>query len=662
MSDRFFGAARAAATATTWVSLCVAALGCNSHPAAAVEKQPATAHAAPAPVATTQSEEADAKKTLYFLASDELEGRGVGTAGLDRAADFIADDFRERALKPPPGMKDYFQSFEMTTTTQVGPNTSLAVGERTFTAKEDFSPLSFSGEGSFKGPVVFVGYAIKDEKHAYDDFAGVDLKDKVALAMRYEPHDAKGNSRFEKDGWSENAALWSKAKAAKEAGAIALLLVTPETYHGGDDQLVPFARRPMGDASKLPVLHIRHTVANELLRRGGAPDLKTLQAKIDESIKPASFALADVEVSGQVDLERKKAAVKNVVAYLPGEKRDEYVVIGAHYDHLGRGGIGSLSPKSNEIHNGADDNASGTTAMLELASRFARGPTPERSLVFVAFTAEEEGLLGSQKFVEQCPLPRSQIVAMLNLDMVGRIRSTPSSVNIAAPPTSNTMREQAATAPSERGGILYVGGSGTAKDFEPIVERADERSPLVVRDIGKGGLGPSDHMSFALKKIPVLFFFSGLHADYHRPTDDADKINYDGLEQVVGFVQDVAKQVIAMPREQYVSSADASSMRLGGSPSGSTGTSVTLGVVPDYSNFGEGGGVRISGTSPDSPAAKAGLREGDTIVKWNDRKIDTLYDLSDVLAKGKVGQKVKLGVIREKKLVEIEATLAKRSG
>ena len=645
------------------MSLCVAALGCNSHPAA-VEKTPAATRAAaaePAVVATTtQSEEADAKKTLYFLASDELEGRGVGTAGLDRAADFIADDFRKFGLKPLPGMKDYFQSFEMTTTTQVGPNTSLAVDERTFTAKEDFSPLSFSGEGSFKGPVVFIGYAIKDEKHNYDDFAGVDLKDKVALAMRYEPHDAKGNSRFEKDGWSENAALWSKAKAAKDAGAIALLLVTPETYHGGDDQLVPFARRPMGDASKLPVMHVRHTVADELLRRGGAPDLKSLQAKIDENVKPASFALADVEVSGQVDLERKKAAVKNVVAYLPGEKRDEYVIIGAHYDHLGRGGIGSLSPKSKDIHNGADDNASGTTAMLELGSRFARGPTPQRSMIFLAFTAEEEGLLGSQKFIEQCPVPRSQIVAMLNLDMVGRIRSTPSSVNIAAPPSSNKMREEAATAPSEAGGILYIGGSGTAKDFQYIIEQADKRSPLVVRDIGKGGLGPSDHMSFALKKIPVMFFFSGLHADYHRPTDDADKINYDGLEQVIGFVEDVVKQVIAMPREEYVSSADASSPRVG-SPSG-TGTSVTLGVVPDYSNFGEGGGVRISGTSPDSPAAKAGLREGDIIVKWNDRKIDTLYDLSDALAKGKPGDKVKLGVMRDKQPIEVEATLVKRQG
>jgi hypothetical protein len=659
------GFSRAARAAATSVSLCVAALGCNSHPVA-VEKRPAAtraaAAAAPAAVAatTTQSEEADAKKTLYFLASDDLEGRGVGTAGLDRAADFIADGFRKFGLKPLPGMKDCFQSFEMTTTTQVGPNTSLAVGERMFTAKEDFSPLSFSGEGSFKGPVVFIGYAIKDEKHKYDDFAGVDLKDKVALAMRYEPHDAKGNSRFEKDGWSENAALWSKAKAAKDAGAIALLLVTPETYHGGDDQLVPFARRPMGDASKLPVMHVRHTVADELLRRGGAPDLKTLQAKIDENVKPASFPLADVEVSGQVDLERKKAAVKNVVAYLPGEKRDEYVIIGAHYDHLGRGGIGSLSPNSKDIHNGADDNASGTTVMLELAARFARGPTPQRSIIFLAFTAEEEGLLGSQKFIEQCPVPRSQIVAMLNLDMVGRIRSTPSSVNIAAPPSSNKMREEAATAPSEAGGILYIGGSGTAKDFQHMIEQADKRSPLVVRDIGKGGLGPSDHMSFALKKIPVMFFFSGLHADYHRPTDDADKINYDGLEQVIGFVEDVAKQVIAMPREEYVSSADASSPRVG-SPSG-TGTSVTLGVVPDYSNFGEGGGVRISGTSPDSPAAKAGLREGDIIVKWNDGKIDTLYDLSDMLAKGKPGDKVKLGVMRDKQPIVIEATLIKRQG
>jgi Zn-dependent M28 family amino/carboxypeptidase len=295
--------------------------------------------------------------------------------------------------------------------------------------------------------------------------------------------------------------------------------------------------------------------------------------------------------------------------------------------------------------------------MLEVASRMARATTkPARSIVFVAFTAEEEGLIGSQRFVKDAPVPLDHVVGMVNLDMVGRIRNTPSSTNIAGPPSTT----RSTTTQSSGGrGILYVGGTGTAKDFDDILKRAGEHSPLVLKDMGRGGLGPSDHMSFALKKVPVLFFFSGLHADYHRPTDDADKINYDGLEQAVELVQDVITQIAAEPRQRYVDANDSSSMHMA---RGSSGSSVTLGVVPDYSAMEESGGVKISGTSPGSPAAAAGLRDGDTIVKWNDRKIDNLYDLTDALAKGKAGEKVHLSVVREKKQIELDATLAKRAG
>jgi hypothetical protein len=631
------------------LSLWVAAAGCNSQSTIAKRAKP-TATTAPSPFTF------DAKKTLYFLASDELEGRGIGTAGLDRAADFIADEFKQMGLKPPPNQSSDFQPFEMKTATEIGPKTSLAVDARKFQAKEDFAPVSFSAEGSFAGPVAFAGYGMNSAAHHYDDYAGIDVKGKVVLAMRFEPHDANGNSRFEKDGWSTAASLGDKAQAAADAGAVALLLVTPPQYHGGDDSLVPFARRPMTDAPKIPLIHVRQTVAQELLKRGGAPDLKELQQKIDNNTKPASFELAGVKVSGEVELKQKKASVKNVIAYLPGEIADEYVVVGAHYDHLGRGGPGSLSPRSHEIHNGADDNASGTTAMLELASKLSHDGTPKRSIIFAAFTAEEEGCIGSTRFVEHPPVPLDRITAMINLDMVGRVRSTPASTNIVAPPT--TLAATSAPTTQSASGILYVGGSGTAATFDAIIQKADERSPLVLKDIGKGGLGPSDHMSFALKHVPVLFFFSGLHADYHRPTDDADKINYEGLEEVVNLVQDVTEQVAQSPRQNYIVAADAHSMHIG---SPSSGTTVTLGVIPDYTvAMDAGGGVKISGTSPNSPAAKAGLKAGDTIVKWDAKAIDTLYDLSDMLARGKHGQMVKLKVMRDGKPIEIQATLATR--
>jgi len=630
------------------LSLWVAVAGCNSQSSTIVPPK--------SPAATAPSFTLDAKQTLYYLASDELEGRGIGTAGLDRAADLIADDFHKMGLKPFPSLGSYFQPFEMTTATQIGPNTSLAVDGRKFQTKEDFSPVSFSAEGTFEGPVVFAGYGMNSPANKYDDYAGIDVKGKVVLAMRFEPHDRNGNSRFEKDGWSAAASLGDKAKAAADAGAVALLCVTPPQYHAGDDSLVPFARRPMTDAPKIPLIHVRQTVAQEILKRGGGPDLKELQQKIDQSGKPASFELAGVKVSGQVELKQTKAKVKNVVAYLPGEIADEYVVIGAHYDHLGRGGPGSLAPRSHEIHHGADDNASGTTAMLDIASKLIHEPKPRRSIIFAAFTAEEEGCIGSTRFVGHPPVPLDKITAMINLDMVGRVRSTPASTNIVAPPT--TLAATSSPTSQSASGILYVGGSGTAATFDAIIKKADDDSPLVLKDIGKGGLGPSDHMSFALKHVPVLFFFSGLHADYHRPTDTAEKINYAGMEEVANLVEDVAEQIAQSPRQQYIVAADAHSMHIG---TPSTGTVVTLGVVPDYSvALDATGGVKISGTSPETPAAKAGLKAGDTIVQWDSSKIDTLYDLSDMLAKGKVGQKVKLKVIRDGKPIEVEATLAAR--
>jgi Zn-dependent M28 family amino/carboxypeptidase len=309
-----------------------------------------------------------------------------------------------------------------------------------------------------------------------------------------------------------------------------------------------------------------------------------------------------------------------------------------------------------EIHNGADDNASGTTAMLALASELARRGKPQRSILFIAFTAEEEGLLGSRHFVEHSPVPLKQIVGMLNLDMVGRIRTA--AEHRASSTTRQTTTAEAATQDSPAG-VLYVGGAGTAASFDDIVKQADARSPLVVRDIGRGGIGPSDHTSFALKRIPVLFFFSGLHGDYHRPSDDPEKINYDGLAEVVDFAADVVTRMAASPRQAYVQSSDASRMRVGMGQR----TGVVLGVVPDYSSTDpSGGGVVISGTTPGSPAEAAGLKPSDKIVRVDEKKIHNLYDLTDVLAGGKPGQKVKLYVIRDATTqpIEIEATLAAR--
>ncbi|QOV90092.1 M20/M25/M40 family metallo-hydrolase [Humisphaera borealis] len=602
------------------------------------------ADARPVVSAATRPAVVDIRKTLGFLASPALEGRGSGTAGIDIASGFIAAKFQELGLVPPPGWDNYFQPFTMTTSTTVDPATTLAAGEGVNWAKDlggkleltkQFQPLSFSTEGKFDAPVVFVGYGVVDAKYGYDDYAGIDVKGKVVLAMRFEPFDKEGKSAFtgKKDDYSENASIPTKAKLAAEKGAIALVLVNPPNWRNEDD-VTPFAKQSQFMRASIPVIQLKQPVAEAILAASKAGTLSEVQKRIDAETKPQSALLKDVKLKGEVVFKRTEKSVRNVAAVLPGKGRnaEEYVIVGAHYDHLGRGGSGSLAPFSKDIHPGADDNASGTTAMLKLAEQIAAAGPQERSVLFIAFTAEELGLIGSDHFVTNPPVPLARVSGMLNLDMVGRIRD----------------------------GNLQVGGSGTAPSFDKILAEATTDSSLKLNTKSKGGMGPSDHMSFAKKRVPVLFFFSGLHTDYHRPTDTPDKINYEGIEQVVALGEKVIRGMAVMPREEYVAKFDSSGMSImGSSGSASGGTKVTLGIVPDYSDDSIKG-VRITGTTPGSPAEAAGLKDGDIITSWDDTKLNNLMEMMGPLGKGKPGQKVKLKVLRGGKEVELEATLKER--
>jgi hypothetical protein len=584
------------------------------------------------PLALREAEEL--RPMLYYIASDDLEGRGLQTTGIDKAADFIAQRFKEAGLRPMPALgQQYFQPFDVTVKTSIGGKTSLSINGKALKVDEDFRPVGFSAEGSLDAPIVFAGYSISaEQKYHYDDYSGADVKGKVVLAMRYEPHDDAGHSKFEKQGFSDEAALNQKARAAADHGAVALILVNPPKYHG-EDRLVPFTRS-FGDKSAIPVLMITQDVAEEMLKAGGAPDLKALQDQLDQ-LKPQTIELKEAKASGTVELLREQKKTKNVVGYLPGagEYRGEYIVVGGHYDHLGRGEPGSLARNSKEIHNGADDNGSGTVAVMELAKKIAaRGPL-QRTVIFCCFSGEERGLLGSAYFVNHPPVPLEKIVAMLNLDMVGRVQN-------------NTM---------------FVGGAGTAEPFDALLEQADKASPLELKTAGgmlgsRGGIGPSDHESFALKKIPVLFLFSGMHADYHRPTDKPDKINYVGIAEAVDLSTSILDQLATMPKSAYVDKFDHSA-RAG---TGGGGGGVRLGVIPDYGADESITGVKISGTMPDSPAAKAGLKDGDIIVQFKDSKIASLQDLFDQLSASKPGDKAKLAVLRAGQRLELEATLTAR--
>ena len=613
----------------TTVSLVIALAltGCNS-----------SAPAGPVVISERASLES-IEKSVRYLSSDEMEGRGIGTQGLELAAKYIAGYFSGLGLQPPPGQKDYFQSFEYSTIAGLGEGTRLSVNERSYQAGEDFQPQAMSAEEAFSGGVVFVGYGISGAKglngDEYDDYAGVDVTGKVALALRFEPKDEAGKSRLSKEGWSEHAAIARKARVAAARGAVAFLYLHPPTHHG-PETMSPLARS-RGESAAIPVIQVRQRVAEEMLRIAEAGDLKTYQGAIDNSFSPRSVVLRKVNVDGAVELKRTTSTLKNVTAYLPGKGKlaKEHVVVGAHYDHLGRGGFGSRSPRSKEIHNGADDNASGTAGIMEIARLLSRAPEQQgRSVLFVAFTGEEQGLLGSQHWVEHPPVPLGSIKAMLNLDMIGRVS----------------------------GSSLMIGGTATSAVLPPLITLADAQSPLEMKNVWANGYAPTDTTSFVARRIPVLFFWSGTHADDHRPTDDADKVNYEGAAEVVNIVVNVLQELRVrrgLTYSQGTPTTGPGAATQESSP-GLRAGGASLGVVPSYADEADARGMKVTGTTPGSAAEKAGLQAGDVITAIGERKVTNVYDLTDVLNERKPGDVVKIKFERDGKEQTVQATLTER--
>jgi Peptidase family M28/PDZ domain/PA domain len=583
-------------------------------------------------VACTSAPSADPRQTVPYLASDKLAGRAPGSPGLETAGDYLANEFHAIGLQPLPQLHGYFQPFTMTLSSTVGPATNLLVNDKSLVLGTDFSPLAITSEGPFSGPLVFVGFGVS--QNGYDDYAGMDVAGKVVLAMRQEPRDEKGKSRLADKGmiWSPSAYFNAKAKSAAQHGAVALLLVSPPSS-GPEDSVGPFSASAGESSSSIPVMQISRRVADLLLATGNVGSLSDLQKAIDSTGKPKSMMLRDVEINGDVALKRSSAQIRNVVAYLPGsgEYADEFVVVGAHYDHLGLGQLGHTLGLPGSIYHGADDNASGVATVLEIAAQLSKAPPPPRSIIFVFFTAEEEGLIGSDWFVNHPPVPLEKIVAMLNMDMVGRLKDE----------------------------NVLVGGWGTAANFDSIVKSAIAGTPMHTQSFEKGGLGPSDHMSFALKKIPVLFLFTGLHADYHRPTDTADKINYVGIDEIASVGRKIVDAMAAMPRQTYDASSDSNSMMAFVAGHGGE-KQAALGVVPDYASLDSKGGVPISGVGTASPAEIAGLHGGDVITDFAGKPMHNLQDLSDALAEASPGDKVTVKVLRDGKPIELHAILGQR--
>ena len=457
------------------------------------------------------------RSDVSVLASEALKGRRAGTPGADEAAAFVAESFRRIGLLPGATRGSYLQAFDFIEDADAGPRMSLTTGEdtanRSWRPGTDFRPLPFSAPGEVSGEVVFAGYGIVAPALSRDDYAGLDVKGRIVLVLRGSPDGGGLGSPF----WPF-VPLREKAAAARARGATALLAVTGPLPKEAKDELVNLRTDSAFSDAGLPALAVKRAVA-EALFAGSSRTLEEAQRILDGTGRFASAVLS-TRASLVVDLTARRVKTANVIGVLPGSDatvNSDVIVVGAHYAHLGLGEAGSLEPDSpRKVHPGADDNASGVAGMLELARLCAekRG-TLRRSILFIAFGAEEEGTLGSLHFTRAPTVPPRSILAMLNLDMVGRLRD----------------------------GRLAIHGTGTSRDWEPLLRKANERTGLKLI-LADSGFGPSDHSPFCAAGIPVLLAFTGLHEDYHRLSDTPNKLNYEGetriLQLLTGVVVDLA--------------------------------------------------------------------------------------------------------------------------
>lgn len=612
------------------------------------------------------------RRDVAALSAPEMEGRGAGTAGLDRARDLIADRFKKLGLRPAFD-GSYTQPFDVPLGVRVAEQSLRlhpveaevdADADADAEAGRDFTVLGFSGLGAFAGEAVFVGYAIDEPARRYDSFAGLGedaLTGKVAIAFRFEPVDARGDSRWATEStWTAAAHLTRKADAAARRGAVALLVVNPPSVDG---PLRTTAQTAFGEQAAIPVLHVDSLWLARALRAASvqgqriddpAAFLREMQARADRG-RDRPVRLQGIRLAGRVALERPTATLHNVAAVLPGHGTlaDQWVVLGAHYDHLGRGEIGSLhSGDKPLIHPGADDNASGVAGLLLLAGQLQRPlsagddlnlPENRRCVLFIAFSGEERGLLGSTHFIRTMAdhgLAPQDIALMINFDMIGRLRDR----------------------------RLYVFGVDTAEGMSPVVRAAVRDAGLQLVASGSG-VGASDHTAFIFARVPAVHLFTGVHEDYHRPTDTADRINHAGIAQAVDVAARLARHAMTQPdRPRFVDVEDPheihapgiqrSGLDRVGHAMGQRGA--YLGVMPDYATLEGETGAGLAAVTPRSPADAAGLQPGDRITAWNDQPVRNVRDLTARLAAASPGDAVTLTIDRAGQARRITATLGRR--
>ena len=545
---------------------------------------------------------------VRWLADDLREGRGVGTRGREETAAWIERRFRELGIEPAGESGGYLQSFDAPVSVAVGPGTAVSIDGKAVPG-DSLVPASFAAEGTVEGEILVAGHGITAPELGIDDYKGLSAEGKIVVVRRFAKgiEDPAAERRY--------GDLRYKAWNAREHGARALIVVDlPEVEPGREmpeEASLPVLRVDSGmgqlDAG-IPVVHLKRDAGRALF----------------EGARRASVA---------IDLDRRTERDANVLGVIragPPGRLPGGIVIGAHYDHIGLGSVSSLTPDVREVHNGADDNASGTAALLEIARQLAsRRNELRRDVYLAAFSGEEIGVLGSTAFTRRPPagLDVKGIVAMLNMDMVGRLR----------------------------GNALLVQGAESAEEWADLMPPLCERAGLACA-LGGDGYGPSDHYPFYAAGVPVLHFFTSTHEDYHRPSDDVEKVNIEGTARIAGLVAETALKLSSRAERLSYKSAAAPV------PQGDARSSgAALGLIPDYAGDGRRG-LLLSGVRPGGGAEKAGLRRGDLIVELAGAEIRDIHDVMFVLRRSKPGETAKAVILRGQERIELDVTFGVSPG
>jgi aminopeptidase YwaD len=592
------------------------------------------------------------RKHVTYLSSDKLEGRNTGEKGAVYAAGYVANSFS--ALKLKAGFatgksRSYLQPFPFVASVEVAKTGNefkldLTKADGSHIKIENLlpvKPVGFSMTGEVTdAEVVFAGFGIVSDELKYNDYNNLDVRNKVVIVFDGTPENGNPQSPF-----LRFADVRLKAKLAKDKGAKGLLVISSEVNFENDRLLSLKYDQSLGESAIPAFVVSRNTAANML--GGDEEKLKQLEGfqsmKKDPTVKVNVTIPTKNIVSFKVNLVKKTAEAYNVIGVLEGTDpilKNEAIIIGGHYDHLGKGGhAGSLAPNSTEVHHGADDNASGTSAVIELARQFSQTKLNKRTLIFIAFSGEEEGLIGSKFYVNNPVFPLDKTVAMINMDMIGRLRE----------------------------GKLTVGGIGTATEWKDLIESLNKPKINPLASDGNGlpsvilplnlqlsedGFGPSDHSSFYGKQIPVLFFFTGSHEDYHKPSDTVDKINFAGLNQVMSYVYEIAKAIDANPKRPTYAVAKSSGTQGRGT------FKVSLGVVPSYGETNDG--LVLDGVRDNSPASKAGLKAGDKVIKLAGKDVRNVSDYTIILGELKADVEIEIVVMRGAEKLTLKITPAVR--